>query len=366
MQTTTVNHAKAGSPKEEEISARMPAKKTETEKLSNATGPTPALQIESSVPPQPHAEAAEAEDWNSLQPIAREGTAPEATLMTTSESVKALEKSFSAMVMAFLISCLDIFSSLQKAQMTMAFRQLDIMVSQIKEQIAELKEEQKQQLFKDCFQAGTEMAGAIIATVGSAKTTIEMNVKLDLQKANATNMKGAMTNEKIDQLQVKAEAMNAQAKNAAKTSNGVADDLLQNADTNIDSLAHGTTRVKTEVGKINADAPLKDAATYKANGEQLASEVHFINNKQSLINSISGLVKAFGPLIGTNFSNQATGHQIKSKEAETAKEITSNQYRILMELLSAYRDAFSKILSCLQEVLSQDPANSKASSQRMA
>ena len=210
------------------------------------------------------------------------------------------------------------------------------------------------------------MAGAIIATVGSAKTTFDMNVKLDLQTDNATNMKGAVVNEKIDQLQTKIEIENTQAKNTAKASNGIPDRTLKAADPVIDRLADGTTRVQNEVGNINSVAPLRDVNTYKANGEVLASEVHFINNKQSLLNSISGLTKAFGPLIGSVFNNQATGHQIKSKEAETAQGITSNQYRINIELLSSYRDAFSKMLASLQEVLNQGPANSKASSQRMA
>lgn len=367
MPTFIENHVKPAFSKENLISAQTPEKTEGPDQKAESARPTPSLQIESSVPPQPKAEATEGEGWNSLKPIARgSAAAGETTLPQASESVYTLEKSFSAMVMAFLMSCLDIFSSIQKAQMTMALQQLDIMVSQIKLQIAELKEEQKDQLFKDCFQAATEMAGAIIATVGSAKTTFDMGVKLDLQTANATNMKGAMVNEKIDKLQTEVETANAQAKNTAKAGNGVPNDTLNATNSNIDQLADGTKRVKTEVGNISSAAPLRDVNTYKANGELLASEVHFINNKQSLLNSISGLTKAFGPLIGSVFNNQATGHQIKSKEAETAQGITSNQYRINLELLSSYRDAFSKMLASLQEVLNQDPANSKASSQRMA
>lgn len=367
MQPIVENSGTASSSKENLIFTRTPEKKQQIEMAVKSPHSPPSLQIESSVPPQPQAEATDIAEWNSIRPIAR-GSALEGemTLAQTSESVYTLEKSFSAMVMAFLMSCLDIFSSIQKAQMAMALQQLDIMVSQIKLQIEELQKEQKDQLFKDCFQAATEMAGSIIAVVGSGKTTVDMKQKLDLQTSNATNMKGAMINEKIDLLQAKVEAANTQAKNVTKTGNGIPDAISNTTNSTIDRLADGTARVKTEVGNINSVAPIRDVNTYKANGELLSSEVHFINNKQSLLNSVSSLAKAFGPLIGSVFSNQATGHQIKAKEAETAQGITSNQYRINLEYLSSYRDAFSKMLASLQEVLNQGPANSKASSQRMA
>jgi hypothetical protein len=193
-----------------------------------------------------------------------------------------------------------------------------------------------------------------------------MRQKLNLQKNNMENMKGAIINEKIEQLNTKIESETALARNAARAGNGVRNQKLRSANRVIDQLDDRTGRVKFEVGNINTSAPLRDVNTYKANGEMLASDVHFLNNKQSLLNSISSLAKAFGPLIGTTFNNQATGHQIKAKEAETAQGVTSNQFRIYMENLSVYRDAFSKMISSLQEVLNQGPANSKARSQRMA
>lgn len=366
MQNAVENHGKPSS-KENLISTKTPERNEQMEWAVKSSSPTRSLQIESAVPPRTQTEATVMDEWNAIAPIALGGEeSGETTLAQNVKTVYTLEKSFTAMVMAFLIACLDIFSSIQKAQMTMALQQLDAMKSQIKLQIEELKKEQTDQLFKDCFQAATEMAGSIIAAVGSAKTTFEMGQKLNLQKNNIENMKGAMVNEKIDKLQKSINNETALARNKARAGNGVPDDTLKSTHRVIDELSDGTKRVKTEVGNINSDAPLRDVNTYKTNGEMLASDVHLLNNKQSLLNSISSLAKAFGPIVGASFNNQATGHQIKAKEAETAQGVTSNQYRIYMENLSAYRDAFSKMISSLQEVLNQGPANSKASSQRMA
>lgn len=276
-------------PQQNPISSVIPEQKWTLEQIDETTKTTSLLQVESSVPTQAQASSIE-EDWNSLFLLARTtGTAEETSLKQTSESVLTLEKSFSAMVMAFLMACLDIFSSIQKSQMAMALQQLDIMVSQIKLQIAELKKEQEDQLVKDCFQAATEMAGSIISVVGSAKTTLEMNTKLDLQKHNATNMKGAIVNEKLDKLNAEVKIANAQTRDAASTKNGVSNNVLDNANSQIDQLADGTNRVNFERGNINSSAPLRDVNTYKLNGELLASEVNFINNKQSLLNSVAGL-----------------------------------------------------------------------------
>ena len=249
------------------------------------------------------ADAANASAWNAIKPMSLIAT-PDA-LLSVSEKINgiAIPKSLAAMVAEFMILIINIMSSLQKSQFDSALSQLEQMANQIKAQITQLNEEMKKNLAKDMIQATFEMASAVVSIVSSSITIGNLKAYKASQQLTDTKLKEATD--------------------------------------------------PAEIANLNRDT------------NSISAAANIANNKQQYYSAFAGLAKAFGPLIGGAVNNMAAANQIAAKDQELAQGITSNQLRITMDNIASLRDAINRMISSLQEVVSVDPNNSKASSQRM-
>jgi hypothetical protein len=274
--------------------------------------------------------------------------------------------SFASMVMAFMVMSLQIFANLQKANMDMALNQLNLVVTDMKRQIAEMEAEKESTFKKDMIMAGLEVASAVVQFVGSAVTVYQLKGKI-------TEQGDIYNSEKASSLQAKTEKTIAETSTKVNRASdqahqGGLDAQLQSKTNNrIEAARSDLNNVKTE--KANADSTLGVPDTpegFNQKYNKIKSEVDYINTRQHAIAGASALMKAFSPLVQGLLGSEATTHQIGAKSSENAKEIRNSVYRQHMEWAAAIRDAINRVLAMLQEVQRQDPENAMAISKKMA
>lgn len=308
------------------------------------------------------------DEWNSIRSIENVNTIKDDDRNNVSSALKAMDDqgfSIAATAVSLMVLFLSLFSKLQKAQMDMAASQLNLVLIDMRKQIEELKKEQKTQFGKDIAMASLEAASSVVQFVSSAVTTTQLKGKLSEQTRIGDEMKLAaagpsaeaqiaQTKTKIPQASLAADAENLPSANRTDVKR-----VTAKAESDI-------AASEAQVADVKKAVPPKSINTLREESTQIRSETEYINNRQQLFSATSGILKAGSPAVQGALGNAATEHQIEAKKADNAKENNNALYRQYMAVADGMRDAIRGTIALLQDMQSQDPNNSTASSKRMS